>query len=107
MIKSLLLSLSLLSLLSLLSFDIKPRDYARQIDKTIVESCNIQTFQDTKNEIVYKCIVNKNKNCNIITGYEEYVRNIYICIDNNRSICGIYILITIILFILLLYTNIK
>jgi len=71
-------------------------NYVQQIDKTIIESCNIKTYRETNNEPVYKCIVDKNKNCNIITGYNEYNKIMYNCIDDKRSICGSGVFIAIV-----------
>jgi hypothetical protein len=80
-------------------------NYARQIEKSIIVACNIHAFHETKNEVVYKCIVEKNENCNIITGYNKYNKIMYNCIDDKHSECGTGVFITIIICFLIAICN--
>jgi hypothetical protein len=92
-------------ILCVMNVNARHHNYARQIEKSIIVACNIHAFHETKNEVVYKCIVEKNENCNIITGYNEYNKIMYNCIDDKHSECGTGVFITIIICFLIAICN--
>ena len=85
------------------SYYLNSAGYVKQIDKTIIVTCNIQAFQETKNEAIYKCIVDNNRNCNLLENYRQYNIIITECIDEKRASSTVGIIIGLVFILLISY----
>ena len=79
-----------------------PRQYAKNLKKSIHNICNKEAYTLTKNIEMFKCMnVNSSQNCKHIENFTNYINANNICIDKSNSAFGMGIFISIIGWIIL------
>lgn len=70
------------------------KNFLKNLNRSIVSSCNKKALFITNNNDVYNCIIKKENNCNELQNYTEYVNISNNCMKFQREQFGAGILLS-------------
>ena len=70
------------------------RNFIRNLNKSIVKSCNKKALLMTNNNDIYNCIMSNEKNCYELPNYIEYADILKTCMKVNQEQFGAGILLS-------------
>jgi hypothetical protein len=102
--KAVILIVALLSVVSMTEgrhFSAFSRNYMRNTDKAIVNSCNYEAHKQIQDDEIYDCFKNRTTDCTNLANFSEFNAIRTNCIKSKRNDVGFGIIIAIMMWVIL------